>query len=79
MLYYWYKCLLRLTLLVSLLNLCCYFYVFLVFLLWKYTDPMQSTLSIPYIPSLSVPPVLTINLLLSNNILYPPDAGLEFD
>lgn len=44
-----------------------------------YTDPTQSTPSIPYIPSASVPTILTINPLPSNNILYPPDAGLEFD
>ncbi|KAL3410495.1 serine proline rich protein [Aspergillus fumigatus] len=42
-------------------------------------DPTQSTPSIPYIPSPSVPPVPTIDPLPSNNILYPPDAGLEFD
>ncbi|GFF69668.1 conserved serine-proline rich protein [Aspergillus lentulus] len=40
---------------------------------------MQSTPSIPYTPSPSVPPVPTIDLLPLNNILYPPDAGLEFD
>ncbi|GFF82391.1 conserved serine-proline rich protein [Aspergillus lentulus] len=79
MLYCRHKCLLRLTLLVTLLNLCPYFHVFPAFLLWKHTDPMQSTPSIPYTPSPSVPPVPTIDLLPLNNILYPPDAGLEFD
>lgn len=44
-----------------------------------YADPTQNTPSIPYIPSPSVPPIPTIDPLPSNNILYPPDAGLEFD
>ncbi|KAH1309067.1 hypothetical protein KXX47_007245 [Aspergillus fumigatus] len=78
-LYCRHKRLLRLTLLVSLPNLCRHFHVFPAFLPWKHTDPTQSTPSIPYIPSPSVPPVPTIDPLPSNNILYPPDAGLEFD